>query len=75
MSCTCSDWRGGIIGFCARYMEEDTRRMIAYSSVAQIGYIYMGIGLGTQAGMVAAVFHMFTHSATKPFCSQRSGIV
>ena len=42
-----------------------TRRMIAYSSVAQIGYIYMGIGLGTEAGMVAAVFHMFTHSATK----------
>ena len=39
--------------------------MIAYSSVAQIGYIYMGIGLGTEAGMVAAVFHMFTHSATK----------
>lgn len=39
--------------------------MIAYSSVAQIGYIYMGIGLGTQAGMVAAIFHIFTHSATK----------
>lgn len=33
--------------------------------MAQIGYIYMGIGLGTEAGMVAAVFHMFTHSATK----------
>lgn len=45
--------------------EQDTRRMIAYSSVAQIGYIYMGIGLGTQAGMAAAVFHIFTHSATK----------
>ena len=40
-------------------------RIVAYSSVAQIGYIYMGIGLGTEAGMVAAVFHMFTHSATK----------
>lgn len=39
--------------------------MIAFSSVAQIGYIYMGIGLGTQAGVVAAIFHMFTHSATK----------
>ena len=41
------------------------RRMIAFSSVAQIGYIYMGIGLGTQAGMIAAIFHIFTHSATK----------
>ncbi|MCI9593335.1 MAG: sodium:proton antiporter [Lachnospiraceae bacterium] len=56
---------GMIMGSVLAIMEKDTRRMIAYSSVAQIGYIYMGIGLGTEAGMVAAVFHMFTHSATK----------
>ncbi|MDO5417029.1 MAG: proton-conducting transporter membrane subunit [Lachnospiraceae bacterium] len=56
---------GMIMGSVHAILEKDTRRMIAYSSVAQIGYIYMGIGLGTQAGMVAAVFHMFTHSATK----------
>lgn len=56
---------GMIMGSVHAIMEKDTRRMIAYSSVAQIGYIYMGIGLGTDAGMVAAVFHMFTHSATK----------
>lgn len=56
---------GMIMGSVHAIMEKDTRRMIAYSSVAQIGYIYMGIGLGTQAGMVAAIFHIFTHSATK----------
>ncbi|MDO5350668.1 MAG: proton-conducting transporter membrane subunit [Lachnospiraceae bacterium] len=56
---------GMIMGSVHAILEKDTRRMIAYSSVAQIGYIYMGIGLGTQAGMVAAIFHMFTHSATK----------
>lgn len=56
---------GMIMGSFHAIMEKDTRRMIAFSSVAQIGYIYMGIGLGTQAGMIAAVFHMFTHSATK----------
>lgn len=56
---------GMIMGSVHAIAESDTRRMIAYSSVAQIGYIYMGIGLGTQAGMVAAIFHMFTHSATK----------
>ncbi len=56
---------GMLMGSVHAILETDTRRMIAYSSVAQIGYIYMGIGLGTQAGMVAAVFHMFTHSATK----------
>lgn len=56
---------GMIMGSLHAIAEKDTRRMIAYSSVAQIGYIYMGMGLGTQAGMVAAVFHIFTHSATK----------
>lgn len=55
---------GMLMGSLHAILEKDTRRMIAYSSVAQIGYIYMGIGLGTEAGMVA-VFHMFTHSATK----------
>lgn len=56
---------GMMMGSIHAIMETDTRRMIAYSSVAQIGYIYMGIGLGTQPGMIAAVFHIFTHSATK----------
>lgn len=56
---------GMVMGSVHAIMQKDTRRMIAYSSVAQIGYIYMGIGLGTKAGMIAAIFHMFTHSATK----------
>lgn len=56
---------GMIMGSIHAILEEDTRRMIAYSSVAQIGYIYMGIGLGTRAGMTAAVFHIFVHAATK----------
>ena len=41
------------------------RRMIAFSSVAQIGYIFMGIGMGTMAGMRASVYHIFAHSAAK----------
>lgn len=39
--------------------------MISFSSVAQIGYIYMGFGLGTEAGMVASIFHILSHAATK----------
>lgn len=56
---------GMIFGSISAIRENDIRRMIAYSSVAQIGYIYMGIGMGTEAGMVAAIFHIFTHAATK----------
>lgn len=56
---------GIIFGSVSAMKEDDIRRMIAYSSVAQIGYIYLGIGLGTRAGMVAAVFQILAHAATK----------
>ncbi len=56
---------GMMMGSIHAIQEKDTGRMIAYSSVAQIGYIYMGIGLGTQAGTTAAIFHIFSHGATK----------
>lgn len=54
-----------IIGSVLAILQKDIRRMIAYSSVAQIGYIYMGIGMGTEAGMVAAIMHIFVHGAAK----------
>lgn len=54
-----------IMGSLAAIREKNIRRMIAYSSVAQIGYIYMGMGLGTKAGTVAALFHIISHGATK----------
>ena len=56
---------GMIFGSINAIWEKDIRRMIAFSSVAQIGYIYMGFGLGTEAGIIASVFHMLMHSATK----------
>ncbi len=54
-----------VFGSLSAIRENDVRRMIAFSSVAQIGYIYMGIGMGTQAGMSASIFHIFSHAATK----------
>lgn len=56
---------GMIFGSLNAIQENDIRRMIAFSSVAQIGYIYMGIGMGTGVGMTASVFHIFSHAATK----------
>lgn len=45
--------------------ENNISRMTSFSSVAQIGYIYMGLGLGTEAGTVAALFHIISHGAMK----------
>ena len=56
---------GMIFGSVSAINEKDIRRMIAFSSVAQIGYIYMGFGLGTEAGIVASIFHILAHAATK----------
>ncbi len=56
---------GMIMGSVDAIRENDIRRMIAYSSVAQIGYIYMGFGLGTTAGVIASIYHMICHAATK----------
>lgn len=56
---------GMIMGSINAIEEKDIRRMIAYSSVAQIGYIYMGFGLGTEVAVVASVYHILSHAATK----------
>lgn len=56
---------GMILGSVDAIRAGNIRRMIAYSSVAQIGYIYMGFGLGTTEGMIASIFHILSHAATK----------
>ncbi len=56
---------GMIMGSVNAIMENDIRRMVAFSSVAQIGYIYMGLGLGTTFGIVASIFHVLSHASTK----------
>ena len=56
---------GMILGSVSAIHQMDIRRMIAFSSVAQIGYIYMGIGLDAEAGILAALFHVISHAASK----------
>jgi len=56
---------GMIFGSVSAIQENDIRRMIAFSSVAQVGYIYMGFGMGIEAGMIAAIFHIISHAASK----------
>jgi multicomponent Na+:H+ antiporter subunit D len=45
--------------------ETDLKRMLAYSSVAQIGYITLGIGLANQAGLTGGLVHVFNHALMK----------
>ena len=56
---------GMIMGSVHAIRQRRLMRMVAYSSVAQIGYIFLGISLGTEAGTAAAVYHILAHSAAK----------
>lgn len=56
---------GMIMGSVSAIKENNIRRMISFSSVAQIGYIYMGFGIATEMGVIASLYHIFSHAATK----------
>jgi len=45
--------------------QEDIKRLLAYSTVAQIGYVLIGVGTGTAAGISAAFFHAINHMFMK----------
>ena len=55
-----------IVGSINAIHQKSIDRMIAFSSAAQIGYVFMGIGLGYEVALVAAFFHILTHAVTKP---------
>ena len=56
---------GMLFGSVSALRVNNIDRMIAFSSAAQIGYIYMGIGIGGTAGFTAALFHIISHALTK----------
>ena len=62
-----------VIGSLYALRERDLKRLLAYSSIAQVGYIYVGIGLGTAAGMAAACMQIAVHAVTKPMLFSVSG--
>ena len=57
---------GMIFGSLAAMRENHIKRMLAYSSVAQVGYIFMGVGLGSMEGLIASFFHILVHACCKP---------
>lgn len=45
--------------------QQDVKRMLAYSSVAQIGYMVLGIGFVSTTGLTAGIVHLFNHAVMK----------
>ncbi len=46
-------------------VQKDFKRMLAYSSVSQVGFILLAFGAGNQLGIAAAIFHLFNHAIFK----------
>jgi len=53
-----------MMSFYAIY-QTDAKRLLAYSSVAQIGYMMLGLGLASMLGVTATLVHMFNHALMK----------
>jgi multicomponent Na+:H+ antiporter subunit D len=53
----------------------DLKRLLAYHSISQIGYVILGIGLGTPLGILGGLFHLFNHSIFKSLLFLNSGAV
>ncbi|MDZ4368944.1 MAG: monovalent cation/H+ antiporter subunit D family protein, partial [Afipia sp.] len=45
--------------------QDDLKRMLAYSSIAQVGYMLLGLTFLSHTGLMASVIHLFNHAVTK----------
>jgi hydrogenase-4 component F len=54
-----------ILGIVLALAQDDLKRLLAYSSVSQIGYVLAGIGLGTYLGCYGGLFHLLNHAVIK----------
>ncbi len=56
---------GVIVGEFAAFGQKDLKRMLAYSSISQVGIMLFAISLGTTAGAQAGVYHVIMHAGAK----------
>ncbi len=56
---------GIIVASATAIIQKDAKRLLAYSSVAQIGYMIIGLGFASIAGLTATLVHIFNHAIMK----------
>jgi len=61
-------WIGAVTVVVASFLavlQEDIRKLFAYSSVGQVGYILLAFGVGTELGFAGGLFHVLSHAVFK----------
>jgi multicomponent Na+:H+ antiporter subunit D len=64
-----------ILGNILAVGQWDFKRLLAYSSIGQVGYILLGLGLNTALGIAGAVFHLINHAVFKSLLFYDAGAV
>jgi formate hydrogenlyase subunit 3/multisubunit Na+/H+ antiporter MnhD subunit len=64
-----------VLGIVVALTQDDLKRLLAYSSVSQIGYVLAGIGLGTYLGCYGGLFHLVNHAVGKGLLFMCAGAV
>lgn len=54
-----------VIGIIMAWAQDDLKRLLAYHSVSQMGYVVEGLGLGTYLGIYGGLFHLVNHTIFK----------
>lgn len=54
-----------VLGGLLAFSQNDYKRLLAYSSISQIGYILVGLGVGNFWGIAGALFHILAHALSK----------
>lgn len=64
-----------VVGVFLAIAQWDFKRLLAYHSISQIGYVILGIGTGTPLGILGGIFHLFNHALFKSLLFLNSGSV
>jgi multicomponent Na+:H+ antiporter subunit D len=64
-----------LIGNLSAYFQDDLKRLLAFSSIAQVGYILLGISTFTIGGVSASIFQIWNHALLKGLFFLLAGIV
>lgn len=54
-----------VLGAMMALMQKDLKRLLAYSGISQMGYVLVGVGLGTALGIQGGLFHLFNNAIYK----------
>jgi multicomponent Na+:H+ antiporter subunit D len=66
---------GAMFGSIIAMLQSDLKKMLAFSSIGQIAYIFMGIGFDHHLGLIGGFYHIMVHAVTKAMLFMAAGTI